>query len=105
MIADIQLVTIDKEEFVFIERMEGSMHCYNFEALRKTAKEWQQVWENAEDDYCVMSCPAIKMRVTGSRLLLEMPNSSDRDCRRMFQRRAFLWNGKTFKLTTEQGKP
>jgi hypothetical protein len=97
LIADIQMATINKSEFVFIERSEGTMHCYNFEVLLKTAGGWREVWVDSSDDYCMVHCPAIKMRIVGSQLLLDLPSSSDPDCRRMFVGRKYVWNGKTFR--------
>jgi hypothetical protein len=46
-IVDMLLATIEKDKFVFIERLEGTMHCYNFTALKKTSRGWEQVWEKA----------------------------------------------------------
>ncbi len=93
----IRIGAVDKQELVFIRRMGGTMRCCSFSALKKTSKGWEQVWEEYGDEYCMMRCPGIEMKILGSRLVLDAPKSSDADCKNMFYRKEFVWNGKTFR--------
>jgi hypothetical protein len=81
------------------------MHCYNFKALKETTKGWEQVWEKASasdsDDYCMLTCPGIRMRFVNPFLVLDLPPSPGPDCKDMFHREKYSWNGKTFVATTE----
>jgi hypothetical protein len=76
------------------------MRCFSFAVLKKSSKCWEEVWEDAGDGYCMMKCPGIDMRIFGSRLVLEVPKSTDPDCKDMFDRKEFLWDGKTFRPAT-----
>jgi hypothetical protein len=93
----IKIGTVGKQQLVFIQRMGGTMRCFSFSALKKSDNAWKQVWEDGGDEYCMMKCPGIEMNIFGSRLVLEVPKSSDPDCREMFQRKEFFWDGKTFR--------
>ena len=104
----IKIINMDKQELVYIQRMGGTMRCFSFSALKKTSKGWEQVWEESGDEYCMMKCPGIKMGIVGSRLVLDVPKSSDPDCKKMFHRKEFIWDGKTFRPAPEGpqgGKP
>jgi len=81
--------------------MGGTMRCFSFSALKKTKSGWEQVWEDSAEEYCMMRCPGIEMKILGSRLLLEVPKSSDPNCKQMFERKEFIWNGKTFRPVAE----
>jgi hypothetical protein len=97
MIQDVLPATIEKQEFVFIEVMEGSMHCYSVTALMKTAKGWEQVWSIGGEQYCTVTCPPVRMKTRGSYLTLELPSPSDEKCIHISWRKEnYLWNGKTF---------
>jgi hypothetical protein len=97
MIQDILPATIGNQEFVFIEQMEGSAHCYSVSALMKTLKGWEQIWSIGDENYCTVTCPPLRMRIRGSILTLAVPRSSDEKCAHISWRKEnYLWNGKTF---------
>lgn len=77
------------------------MRCFSFDVIKKTSNGWERVWEDAGEGYCMMKCPGIEMRIFGSRLVLEVPKSTDADCRDMFDRKEFVWDGKTFRAATD----
>lgn len=93
----IKIGSIEKQELVLIQRMGGTMRCFSFSALRDTRDGWKEVWEDDSDGYCMMKCPGAEMKIFGSRLLLEVPKSSDPDCKDTFQRKVFIWDGTTFR--------
>jgi hypothetical protein len=95
-IQNILIEEMDKEEFVFIEQVEGSLRCFSFSALKKTAKGWEQVWSEASDDFCVATCPPIEMKFVGSSLVLMSIKSADPQCSRLSRRTRYSWTGKTF---------
>jgi hypothetical protein len=97
MIQKILPATIEKQEFVFIEEMEGSAHCYSVSALMKTLKGWERIWSIGGEQYCTVTCPPIRMKTRGSYLTLELPSPSDEKCTHISWRKEnYLWNGKTF---------
>jgi len=111
MIQDLIQVTIDNGQIVLIESMEGSAHCFNIGALRKTAKGWEQIWSPSSNpdsmDYCTLACPAIRMRVYGKNLTLELPATSDPkedqtfSCKRVkWQTETYHWDGQTYQSAT-----
>lgn len=104
-IANIEIGAVDGHEFVFIERMGGTMRCFSFSALKKVGAGWEEVWTDAADEYCMMKCPGIEMKVFKSQLLLMTPRSSDPDCKQMFHRRGFFWDGKTFRPRAGRALP
>jgi hypothetical protein len=95
-ISEIKLFTMNKQEFVFIERMGGTMRCRSFTALMNTGKGWEKVWDEYGDMYCGI-CPELRIRILGSRLVLEVPKSTDANCEQLFHRKEFIWNGKMFR--------
>jgi hypothetical protein len=97
MIQDILPGTLGNLDFVFVQQMEGSMHCYSFSALKKTSKGWEQVWEETGDDFCMVTCPPIRMRILASHLVLDLPKTSSANCKHIFDTKKYLWTGKTFK--------
>jgi hypothetical protein len=101
MIVDIQKATIENAELIFAEHMEGTLRCYGFRVFRKTAETWRQVWEDVRDEYCMASCPPIKMTISGSHLLLESATTPDAKCKTKFAPRNFAWDGKTFAPSAE----
>lgn len=97
MTQDIIPTTIEKQEIVLIEQMEGTMRCYDFLALKKTAKGWEQIWSLGGDEYCTAPCPPVRMKTFGAYLTLESPIASDDKCQHVsWRKEQFLWNGKTF---------
>lgn len=96
MIQNVVRGAIDKQDFIFLEQVEGTMRCYSFYALKKGSTGWEKVWEEASDSYCMMTCPPVRMRILSSYVLLNLPNSSSLECRHRFDRKKYLWNGKTF---------
>lgn len=99
----IKIGIVDKQELVFIQRMGGTMRCFSFSALKKTSKGWEEVWEDNGEGYCMMKCPGIEMKIFNSRLALEVPKSSDPDCKQIFQRKVFIWDDKTFRPAADHG--
>jgi len=95
-ILEIKLFAMNGQEFVFIERMGGTMRCRSFTALKKTGKRWEKVWDEYGDKYC-MVCPEIKVRILGSHVVLEVPKSTDPNCEQLFHKKEFIWDGKTFR--------
>jgi len=96
MIQNILPATIEKQEFVFIEEMQGSMHCYSVSALMKTLKGWEQIWGIGGEKYCTVACPPVRMKIRGSSLTLEIPSPSDEKCTHTsWHKENYLWNGKT----------
>lgn len=100
-IASIEIRDIQKQQIVFIERMGGTMHCFSFTALQKIGAAWKKIWEESGDEYCRDKCPDIEMRISGLRLSLQIPKSPDEDCERTFQKKEFVWDGKTFRLVAK----
>ena len=100
LIQDMMRVTIDNQELILIGQVEGSMRCHSFAALKKTETAWERIWDEASDIYCMMSCPPIRMKVKGTVLILRSEASSDRQCKGIFHRSEFVWNGKTFERKT-----
>ena len=77
------------------------MHCFSFTALQKIGAAWKKIWEESGDEYCRDKCPDIEMRISGLRLSLQIPKSPDEDCERTFQKKEFVWDGKTFRLVAK----
>jgi hypothetical protein len=106
-IRGIRILRMNEQELVFIERMGGTMRCRSLTALRKTSKGWERVWDEYGDEYC-MVCPAIRIKILGSHLVLEVPKSTAPACEQLWRRKEFIWNGKTFRPADEHredGKP
>ncbi len=103
-ITAIKIRTVNKQELVFVERMGGTMRCFRFSALEKTTKGWEKVWGDSGDEYCMIKCPGIVMRIFSSRLVLDTPKSSDPDCKQMFHKKEFIWDGKTFRPAPERAQ-
>jgi hypothetical protein len=102
MIQDIRFATIKEQEFVFVEHMEGTMHCYSFKAFRKTERGWEEVWQQASEFYCMVACPPIRMTIIASSVILQAPATSDKRCTNIFSREQYRWNGKSFEEVTPQ---
>ena len=81
------------------------MRCFSFVALQKTSSGWAKIWDEAGDEYCRVQCPPIEMRISGIHLFLYTSRSSDKDCERMFSRKEFAWDGKTFRLAADNKRP
>src|SRR5260370_26843791 len=81
MIQDLIPVTIGKEQIVIIESMEGSAHCFDISALRKTSKGWESIWSRPSNpnsmDRCTLACPPIRIKAFGKNVTLENPYTSD----------------------------
>ena len=104
----IKIGSVEKQELVLIQRMGGTMRCFSFSALKNTSDGWKEVWEDNGEGYCMMKCPGVEMKILGSRLVLEGPKSSDPACKDIFQRKVFIWDGKTFRPAADHavgGKP
>jgi hypothetical protein len=84
-----------------MERMGGTMHCFSFTALQKTGAGWKKIWEESGDEYCRDKCPGIEMRISSLRVSLEIPKSSNKDCEGTFQKKDFVWDGKTFRAVVK----
>jgi len=100
--------TVGRQELVFIRRMGGTMRCFSFSVLRKNRQGWEQVWEDYGEEFCMMKCPAIEMRISDSRLSLQVPKPPDPDCKQMFHQKEFIWDGQSFRPAAEHalgGKP
>jgi hypothetical protein len=100
IIQDLQLASINGQEFAFVEHMEGTEHCYSFKVFRKTNGAWEQVWQKASEDFCMVACPPIRMAVLAPNLILQPPRSSDPRCKDVFSSEEYRWNGKGFDPVT-----
>jgi hypothetical protein len=107
MIQDLIQVTIGKEQIVLIESVEGSAHCFEISALRKTQKGWESVWSPPSNpdsmDYCTLACPAVRIKASGKHLTLENPQTSDPkedqtfSCKHLkWRRETYHWDGHTY---------
>jgi hypothetical protein len=104
----IKIGSVEKQELALIERIGGSMRCFTFSALKDTSDGWREVWEDDREGYCMMKCPRIEMNIFGSRLVLEVPKSSGPDCKDIFAKKVFIWDGTTFQPAADHavaGKP
>jgi len=101
-IASIEIRHLQKQQMVFIERMGGTMHCFSFAALQKTSGGWTKIWEESGEEYCRDKCPDIEMRISSLRISLEIPKSVNKDCEGAFQKREFVWDGKTFRRVAKK---
>jgi hypothetical protein len=115
MIADLIRVTIDDEQIVIVESMEGSAHCYSISAVRKAQKGWKPIWSPPSDpdsmEFCTLACPRIRIKVRGKSLTLETPESSDPkedqtiSCKHVkWNKETYRWNGQTYQPTNNHGK-
>lgn len=81
MIQGLISVTIGREQIMIIESMEGSAHCFDISALRKTSKGWESIWSPPSNpnsmDHCTLACPPIRIKALGENLTLENPYTSD----------------------------
>jgi hypothetical protein len=110
-VQDLIPVTIDNQQIVLMEDMEGSAPCYTISALMKTSKGWELAWSRSSNpdsmDHCTLSCPPIRMRVQRRNLTLELPATSDPkedqtlSCKHIkWQKETYHWDGKTFQAAT-----
>ena len=102
MIQDVRLAAINKQEFAFVEHLEGSLNCDSFAAFRKAGRGWESVWEQGGPDYCMGACPSIKVTVVSSNLVLRAPRSNNPDCKGMGIREEYRWDGTTFERVRQQ---
>jgi hypothetical protein len=100
MIQDLIQVTIGKEQIVLIESMEGSAHCFEISALRKTPKGWESVWSPPSNpdsmDYCTLACPPVRIKASGKHLTLENPQTSDPKEDQTFSCKHLRWCKETY---------
>jgi TonB family protein len=104
----IKIGSVEKQELALIERIGGSMRCFTFSALKDTSDGWREIWEDDREGYCMMKCPRIEMNIFGPRLVLEVPKSSVPNCKDIFARKVFIWDGTTFRPAADHavgGKP
>lgn len=111
MIQDLIQITIENQQVVLIESMEGSAHCFDVAALRKRAKGWEVIWSPPSSpdsmDYCTLACPAIRIRAYGKNLTLELPETSDPredqtfSCKHVkWRQERYFWDGQTYQPVT-----
>src|SRR5437660_2998326 len=107
---DIVIASIDGTPVVLIEEIQGTAYCHIFTALSKAAGTWRRIWDGPErlpgedeGQYCTANTGAIKVRVRGKELTLEIPDCVDANpepnakCEHVtWTTENYRWDGKTF---------
>lgn len=116
MIQDLFLKRIGRDEFAFMEEVQGSAHCYYIHALNRNADGWKEFTLplSAPDsmENCTLACPAPKIRFRGADVFVDMPKISDphedmlTSCKRLaWSPVQFRWDGESFKRISKGASP